>query len=214
MTARRLPRYAEAIRKRRTELKLSQARLAAAAGCSQTTISNMENGLKDPLELDLAELHKLIGGLHWTPTDFVVQTGLELPLAGNVEKSLEALALRDIHTLASMETLTLPAGFVPEAYDPAEMFAARIDPRTLAPEDVRYQLQQGTVMVHQGLAVEDGRLVLGHTTDGVAVIYRHWVDESRITVQDYGARRPPFMVDTQRLKTAGVIVGNISLFTF
>jgi repressor LexA len=81
------PVWAEALRRRREELGLTQEELAARTAnelgeelLAQRTISALELGQLYPLKLTTERLSAYLKALRWTPEEFYQATGLEVPL--------------------------------------------------------------------------------------------------------------------------------------
>ncbi|WP_243090571.1 XRE family transcriptional regulator [Thermus neutrinimicus] len=81
------PPWAEALRRRREELGLTQERLAELTALdgpeplvSQTMISALETGSSLPTKLQAERLFALLRALRWTPEEFAEATGLDVPL--------------------------------------------------------------------------------------------------------------------------------------
>ncbi len=81
------PVWAEALRRRREELGLTQEELAARTAnelgeelLAQRTISALELGQLYPLKLTTERLSAYLKALRWTPEEFYEATGLEVPL--------------------------------------------------------------------------------------------------------------------------------------
>jgi SOS-response transcriptional repressor LexA len=103
-----IPRFARAIRVRRTYLGLSQEALAlrtqvgreadAKDAVSQRTVSALETGKQDPGDLSAVRLSNLIAALEWTPHKFERETGVKLPgfTKGEVEYLPDAIGDRRI----------------------------------------------------------------------------------------------------------------------
>lgn len=75
------PIWAEAIRKRRLQLDLRQEDVQDASNdaIDQSTVSNIELGKLEPLDVSAQRLGGLLKGLRWTPEQFTNATGIELP---------------------------------------------------------------------------------------------------------------------------------------
>jgi repressor LexA len=80
------PVWAEALRRRREELGLTQEELAARTAnelgeelLAQRTISALELGQLYPLKLTTERLSAYLKALRWTPEEFSEATGLEVP---------------------------------------------------------------------------------------------------------------------------------------
>lgn len=79
------PSWAEALRRRRESLGLTQEELASKTAIdgqevlSQRTISELELGRLSPLNLSATRFAAYLKALRWTPEEFAKATGLEVP---------------------------------------------------------------------------------------------------------------------------------------
>lgn len=71
-------RIAEALRKRRLELELSQRDLAEQLQASKTFVDNVEKGAKSAPELTFRMFVRLLKVLQWSLADFEQATGTKL----------------------------------------------------------------------------------------------------------------------------------------
>jgi predicted transcriptional regulator len=81
------PRHAQALVDRRRDLNMTQDNLAAfiakrepcrAGRVSQRTISNLETGELNPLDLSVRRFDNYLAALRWTLADFREFTGLQV----------------------------------------------------------------------------------------------------------------------------------------
>ena len=73
------PHWADAIKRRRQELKLSQEELALRADVSPSLITKLERGAHDIKKMKLENYIALLRALQWTPQEFAEATGVEVP---------------------------------------------------------------------------------------------------------------------------------------
>ena len=194
-------RWAEAVRDRRTELRLSQQALAEASRgrLSQSDVSRLERGLLHPTEgLPLEKFLALLAGLEWSLEAFSRATGLELPAARQQAKALHAASRLEVRpewlefpvygSVAAGEAggEPLPLG---RAYIPRE----KLRGRGAAPEDVRVYLVNGDCMISSEAQRVQKNIAPG---DYVAVdsrrkprpgevVVAYWPAEDKLVVKRY-----------------------------
>ena len=79
------PGWAEAFKRRRESLGLSQEEVALRADVSPSLVAKIEQGRHDLRNVKLRNLYGLLRALDWTPEEFAQATGLELPGVGERE---------------------------------------------------------------------------------------------------------------------------------
>ncbi len=181
------PVWAEALRRRREELGLTQEELAARTAdemgeelLAQRTISALELGQLYPLKLTTERLFAYLKALRWTPEEFARETGIHIPLEAPHP---------DLRPVARYRIPVVDAGAGPPMWSEEaeyiilhipelrgkperELFAVRVHGDSMEPT-----LKEGDVVVFwtQG-AVEPGRIVAVHVHwDGVVIkrLQRH-----------------------------------------
>ncbi len=235
---RALPFYALAVRERRTWLSLTGDQLADRTfdfktgdnAISQRTVSAIETGRQEPINLSAYRFGWLLDALQWTPNQFSEATGLEVPssLLRDVyppeAKPLgEIVPIRYLGDVAGglfgsgqnvddPKLIEVPRFFI-GTYNPADLFCLSVSGNSMASPDAKRSIPEGSlVLVHSKLERQSGRVVVCYLLDeGIGVIKTWQEAEDGTWLTSYNpdqkAYAPIALTKSTRARFCGVVIG-------
>jgi repressor LexA len=234
-----LPLYALAVKKRRAWLGLTGDQLAdhtydvkqGENAISQRTVSAIETGRQEPINLSAYRFGWLLDALEWTPNQFSEATGLEVPASLLREVyPPEATPLGEIvpirylgdvagglfasgQNIDDPKLIEVPRFFI-GSYNPADLFGLSVSGHSMASPDAKQSIPEGSlVLVHSKLERHSGRVVVCYLLDeGIGVIKTWQEADGGTWLTSYNPDQTTYapipINKSTRARFCGVVIGS------
>ncbi len=222
-----LPKWATVLRLRRVELRLSQEEVAERTGhlIAQRTISHLETGRTHLTAFSYARVAALARALEWTLAEMQEGTGLDLgfPVELADVTRTDSVSVRHIGSVTTGQLIGRPSilstsefdGYTTlhrdytTGFDPNQLYTLVVAEDSMASEEVRTRLEEGTrIVVHPSLDPDAGDIVsiwLEEHKQGALI---EWWPQRKVTrLESWNREQPPIIFDENTpYKMQGVVV--------